>query len=750
MDAERHPHLSSFLELTPDAVIIINAEGLIVFSNEYANKIFGYEKGELLNKQLEILLPPEYRTKHVQHRQNFFQRPTKRPMGAGMQLTGLKCNGAVFAVEISLSHLILDNQTAAMGIIRDLSDRRRLETNFHGLLEAAPDGIMMVNSKGQIVVVNSQMEKLFGYERSELIMQPIEILIPERYHHAHQHYRNAYLQTPSRRAMGEGRELAARRKDGTEWPVEISLSAIVIENEVHAIAIVRDITVRKNSERQIIEARELALSASNAKTDFLANVSHEIRTPLHGICGLADLLYQTKLEPEQREYVESIKQCSDSLVVLINDILDISKIDAGKMRLTPTHINIGALIAEVTQFFRVMSMGKSVGFNCVLENFVLPMWVEADMGRLRQIVMNLVSNAVKFTDEGSVTLVFAVMGETPESFDLKVSVQDTGIGVPDGQKEKLFQMFSQLDNSTTKRHAGTGLGLIISKRLVELMDGKIGFAPATNGSVFWFTITLPRSAPPTAGPPLHYLQTSKRSSSAPASPLPEHSPLPLDPLRMCTGIHCPTHSPNTHCQGAPISPVSPVSSHDSMTPPTPNAASNLPHSAASSPSLPRAGSTQSGTRVLLVDDNAINLRLATKMISSLNMEVGTARDGVEALQTLETDQEGFDIILMDIQMPRMDGFEATSEARKRGVTCPIIALTASAYKDDIERCLTAGMDDHLPKPVKAGDLEKMIHRWIFKGSQRASGSGTRSRILPPQGVRMPPESESARSSTNDR
>jgi signal transduction histidine kinase/ActR/RegA family two-component response regulator len=411
-----------------------------------------------------------------------------------------------------------------------------------------------------------------------------------------------------------------------------------------------------------LRERTLELAeASRAKSQFVANMSHEIRTPMNGVIGMASLLETTPLRPEQRDYVETIASSGRALMRIIDDILDFSKIESGHLALEKVDFDCRQLVREVWRLFAPLAQAKGLGFASAVDEGVAPV-LRGDPGRLRQALVNLVGNALKFTDRGQVTVRVREEGDESETSQvLRFEVRDTGIGIEPDALARLFQPFAQADGSTTRRFGGTGLGLVISKRLVELMGGQLGvMSEPGEGSVFWFTAPLERS-------------TRAALEAAGGAP-------PLE-----TGV----------ASAAPVASTPPPSS------------------------APGRG------RVLVAEDNPVNQRVAARMLERLGYEVDVASTGKEAVAAFE--RRPYAAILMDGQMPETDGFEATRliRARETDRHTAIIAVTASAMQGDRERCLAAGMDDYVAKPISPDQLQEVLRRWIPEEARPAT-------LLPPR------------------
>ncbi len=644
---EDQARLASIVEASRDAILAKTLDGVVTSWNRGAEVLFGYTAAEMIGNPIENLIPPEGRDVEGQVR-------TRVAAGLGIEhheTVRVRKDGTAVDVSATLSP-IEDAHGRIVGIAticRDVTDRKRAEAKFQGLLESAPDAIVVVGADGLIRLVNRQTEVLFGWSRSELLGQPVEQLMPTRFAAHHPGQRTGYFANPSVRAMGANLELAARRKDGSEFPVDISLSPLETEEGVLVSAAVRDVTERKRAEaalrereEQLAAARDEALEASRLKSQFLANMSHEIRTPMNGVLGMAQLLLTGNLEPEQRRRLLLLHESGQSLLTLINDILDVSKMEAGKLELEEATFNLVATVNSVVSLCSSSADDKGLTLTVEVARGI-PELVRGDAFRLRQVLLNIVGNAVKFTEQGGVDL-----GVTrADGGNLRFTVRDTGIGLDPSAKDYLLEPFSQADASTTRRFGGTGLGLAICQQLVDLMGGSLDFSSEPGvGTTFWFELNLPAAESANGTTP-----GARRDSS------------------------------------------------------------------------PAFESAVSGVRILLVDDVEINREVGKGLVESLGYQVDTVASGAEAVAAVQAG--GYGAVLMDCLMPVLDGYQSTAlirglEAPMRHV--PIIAVTAAAMSDDRARCLDAGMDDYVSKPLDLGRLASVLARC-------RPGSGTKSATI---------------------
>jgi PAS domain S-box-containing protein len=505
------------------------------------------------------------------------------------------------------------------------------ERRTRQVIEVAYDAFVAIDRHGRIVDWNPAAEATFGWSRTEAVgRELVETLAPQmRRDAAGRDLEDLRLTGPAA-LLGERLQLVARRRDGRAIPVEFTISAIETPEGPLFNAFLRDQTAQLEAEAATAAARDAAIEASQLKSNFLANMSHEIRTPMNAVIGMTGLLLDSDLSPEQREYASTVRVAGEALLDIINDILDFSKVEAGKLRLEPAGFEVSKMVDDVARILAPAAAGKGLKLTASVDPRV-PQAAVGDPGRLRQILINLLGNAVKFTEQGQVALNVSTDGRSDEGEVLRFEISDTGIGIPEAAQGLLFQAFHQVDSSQARSHGGTGLGLVISKQLVGLMGGRIGVrsTPAM-GSTFWFTVPLP----------------------------------------VVSQLHQP--------EAEPVRTPAPL-----------------------------------GGRVLVAEDNPVNQLVTRSMLEKLGYTVGVVTGGAEAIEELSAGS--YVAVLMDCQMPGMDGFEATREIRRRqggARHTPVIAMTAGAMHGDRDRCLAAGMDDYISKPVRTEELGRVLLRWV--------------------------------------
>ena len=643
-----------------------------------------------------------------------------------------------------------------------------------GFWDFAPDALLAVDTEGRIVHANARASEMFGYAPGTLQGLPLDALIPARLREGHMHMHAMFMHSGSTREMGAGGGLLALRRDGSEFPVEISLSHFRRDDQGLALAAIRDITSRARQEQQLSEARDAALVAGAAKIQFLATMSHEIRTPLNSVVGLVHLMQGTRLDPRQADFLGKIDKSARSLLAIINDILDFSKIEAGGLTVEETELDLEQVLETVAALSSAKSHQKDLEFLVRVAPDV-PMLLRGDPLRLSQLLGNYCSNAVKFTERGEVLLAVDVLEQGVDTVKLRFAVSDTGIGLSPEQLARLFEPFQQADSSTTRKYGGTGLGLAIARQLAELMGGE-AWVESTEGagSTFYCTAVFglqPDRAQKTflPGPDLHGLRvlvaddspTTRRilvealenfsftvtavDSGAAAIVACGHDAAAWDLLiidrempdmngvetlrrvRAAAGsasapaILLTMHGSNDlHSAAGELGirkflpkPISHSSLFDAIMAVF-GASAALGGSAAGMAPVDPATDRLRGARVLLVEDNETNQLVASEILLQRGLVVDVANNGQEGVDQVARASTPYDLIFLDIQMPIMDGYDAARAIRRLpgGARVPVVALTAEAMEGTREKCLQAGMNDYIAKPLKPVEIFRALERWI--------------------------------------
>ena len=471
---------NELLDASWEAVIVANNDGDITYVSAQATRLFGYDDGELVGQKVEVLLPDALRKEHVKHRARYSKLPRSRPLVAGLDLKGKCKNGRVFEAEIALTPFETAEGLMIASTVRDISADNTSESYFRNILESAPDAMVIIDHYGKIAIVNGQAKEMFGYSREEMMGQEIELLLPESLHDRHLSHRARYARDPNLRPMGIGMELHARRKDGSVFPVEISLSPVTSASGSFVSSVIRDVTSRKKLERDLISARQEAERANKANSAFLAAASHDLRQPVQALSLLTGALRRTAKDELVLEMVESQQHSLDAMTNLLNSLLDISRLDAGKVEPEFEDFPIQRLIDRLSSEFSRQAIQKELRFSaCHCEAIV-----RSDPNLLGEIIQNLVSNAIQYTDKGSVSF-------SCDEKDglLRINITDTGIGIEPDQIEQIFLEFHQIKTPGQDKE-GFGLGLAIVKRMADLLDHEIS-VQSDPGTGSTFSVSMP-------------------------------------------------------------------------------------------------------------------------------------------------------------------------------------------------------------------------------------------------------------------
>ena len=812
--------LEKYLENSIDPILVGDSVGCLVKPNKAFLEMTGYAEEEIVGEHiynLSIVGPGTYESTtgevvtimedfHTKSYASIAQLLEEGKVSDWESYYIHKSRKLIPVIQnVTLIHNDRGESTGSFSIIRDLTEQRKAEAElrvseerFRAIAESSIDAIITADTQSRITFCNPAAERMFGYSKEELIGQPGNILVAERFIVQDRVSYESVVWGNKSHLAGRPVEAFGLRKDRQEFPVEISVTTYTIANKIYFTSTIHDITERKEFEQrleaevmartaELQQATIVAENASRSKSEFLARMSHEIRTPMSGVLGMTELLLNMGLTDQQRKLAETVHHSGELLLCILNDILDFSKIEAGKMTLESIQLDLEETMNESVEPLaeRAHSKGLEIILNISPE---MPLQFYGDPIRLRQILINLIGNAIKFTDTGEIEASVVPVEIHDEKALLRFSVRDSGIGIAPQAQAAIFESFAQADGSSTRKYGGTGLGLAIVRQLVEMMGGTLGVeSEPGKGSIFWFTAWFKRqttSAQHRADNRLGMqglrllivddnatnraiLQAvlsswGMRHCSAESGEqaldmlraaaekgelyelaiLDMHMP-GMDGLQLATAIKADPAIAAAHL--VMLSSVGLYMSTDDayatgvehiMTKPIRQSAlynclaTVIEKMNSAQPSTPaeqpfgEQTAEQFDACVLVAEDNPVNQAIAVGMLEYLGCRTAVAGTGCEAIQSLK--QSSYDLILMDCQMPEMDGYEATRMIRQQeqyaggngegnssqGRRIPIIALTANALEGSREVCLAAGMDDYLAKPFTKLELSSLLKTWL--------------------------------------
>jgi PAS domain S-box-containing protein len=764
---------------SPLPIVAMDREGRITLWNAASERVFGWTACEVVG-QPNPLIRESDREAYEEHR----QRKMAGLCPDGVPVTALRKDGSTVEVRIWAAPAKRADGTVEglMELFEDTSEKARAQKTIsdqqhllRSVLDSIPDPIYVKNQEGRVVLANQAASQALGMELDQILGRSVDDMLGPAIAAPYRYQDDLVLSGGSILSQEESQAL----RDGQRrWHLVTKVPLRDLEGEVIGlVGVHRDITSRKQTEQELREAKLAAEAASIAKGEFLANMSHEIRTPMNGVMGMTGLLLDTELTQEQTDYARTIRDSADALLSILNDILDYSKIEAGKLELEVLDFDLRTTLEDASDLLAAKAQSKGLEFVCSVEPEV-PSLLRGDPGRLRQVVLNLAGNAVKFTAKGEVVIRVTLCAETEGDALLRFEVRDTGIGISEEHRDLLFRSFSQVDASTTRRYGGTGLGLAISRRLVERMGGEIDVESAEGeGSTFWFTVRFGKQA--NAEEPRLDLPASLRhvkvlvvddnptnrlvcreqlvrwgcrhseaSSGPEALGLLEAAVLRGDPYRIAVlDMQMPAMDGETlgrlirDRESLRATHLVMLSSWGSrgdasrlreagfagfLTKPVRRrdlfealvaVAQTSPEERSSTPMVTRHSvqdARKRRTRILVAEDNITNQKVVQTVLEKRGYRVDTVSNGREALHALS--MVPYDVVLMDVQMPEMDGLEATARLREketsRGGHVPVVAMTAHAMRGDRERCMSAGMDDYVTKPVRPKDLLQVLAKLL--------------------------------------
>jgi PAS domain S-box-containing protein len=759
-----------FYSVTPDGTFLV--------ANPALRAMLGYKsEKEISDGNLEV--------DHVRRQEHLVFKHMLEERGEvrGFETTWRRRDGSTFSV--SLNATSSRDETGSIvsyeGTVEDITDRKRgqeeireARERYRQLVENANDIIYRCDAHGNFTYVNPTVKKILGYTEEELVGRHFTELITDEHRELALAFYKVQFQTKTPNTYFEFPVLA---KNGeTVWMGQNVQTIVTGQWILGFTAVARDISERKRMEVELAKARDEALESARLKSEFLANMSHEIRTPMNGVIGMADILLGTRLSAEQKDCAVTIRRSAEALLSLVDDVLDLSKIEAGKLEIKSADFDLDELIDNITDVFAERAAAKGLKFRAVIYPDV-HRHLHGDALRLRQVLLNLVGNAVKFTEAGEVSISVMRDAESDDTMDLWFLVNDTGIGIAEADQQRLFTPFTQADGSTTRRFGGTGLGLAISKQLVDMMGGRIGVTSVPGeGSTFWFTgrfnkdtrqeavtrqatltgvrvllldsnelnrlvlrrhlnsssVTVEEVA--TAEAALDALRRAHTSGTPFDAIVLEMQLAANDGISVARMIHSDPLLKDTpvvlvtaigrrksdieffkseRIDAFVMKPVRRAQLASAITAVVKRTPDEERRAAAAADHSPKAGAAEAKKQILVVEDNVVNQKVAVGQLRNLGYDADVVASGTEALETLA--KQSYDLILLDCQMPDIDGYEVARtirSAERDGKRVPIVAMTAHTMEGEREKCLAAGMDDYLTKPVSMQRLGGVLVRWL--------------------------------------
>lgn len=624
----------AILSASLDALITINENGQVLDYNQIAASTFGWQYEEIVGKDLaNFIIPKEMRNAHHNGMKKYLKTKEGAVLNKRIELNAQHKAGHTFPIEINIAPIETEQGTQFTAFIRDISARLQIESELRVAAQTfeSSEAIFISDPSGTIIRTNHAFTRITGYEQSEVVGKNLRILSSGQ--HTEEYYQEMWLNL-----AGEGKwngEIYNKRKNGEIYPEYLNISSVKnTEGEItHYIAHFMDISEQKENEANLRKAQHEAEVSNEAKSRFLASMSHEIRTPMNAVLGILGLLKDTNLTQQQLKLVQTGRDSGELLLTIINDILDFTKMDIDQLKLEKSRFDLHLLLVNCNELLTNIANKKSISLILILAKD-LPQFVKGDSTRLRQILINLINNAIKFTQKGEINVIANIDSIDDQTLIMRCQVKDTGIGIAEAYQDSLFDEFTMVDQTHTRKYEGTGLGLAICKRLVTLMDGEIKVSSKLDqGSTFEFTV---------------HLQLAKASDDDQVTLIEQQT-------------------------------------------------QQLP---------------QPNTRILLAEDNSANQMVIKSILEFASLQVDVVANGYEAIEAVTT--LPYDIILMDISMPGMDGMTATKEIRKLNSNIrniPIIALTAHTLSGDKERFIAAGMNDYLSKPINRTATLTCIAHW---------------------------------------